>query len=146
MLTENSFTLASCYNTIVVRFSQTRCKKMRKRLEKGTLWHLLKEMPPTLKTQLNKELDELDTVRRNKHKPGDTKVISLAIHLRWIAEHQADLGEMKMSLFPVLSKYLPISQEMVYRNELPTLTDSAYFWGRQIKHAEKGTSRPPVFL
>lgn len=118
---------------------------MRKRLEKGTLWHLLKEMPPTLKTQLNKELDELDVIRRKNHKPGDTKVISLAIHLRWISEHQADLGEMKMSLYPVLSKYLPISQEMVYRNELPTLPDCAYFWGRQMKHAEKGSPATAVF-
>ncbi len=110
---------------------------MRKRLESGTLWWLLKQMPPALKLRLNEELEKIDADRKDAHQKGDTRITSMVQHLRWVAEDQAELVEMRYMLFSVLNKYLPLTNERMLKNELPTLSDCTYFWGRLIKNLER---------
>ncbi len=117
---------------------------MRKPLASGTLWWLLNEMPPTLKLRLNEELKQLDKRRRATHKKGDTRITSMELHLRWMYEDQADLAEMKHGLFDVLERYLPLKKEHMRNNELPKLSDCTYFWGREIAHIEKESTKAPI--
>lgn len=114
---------------------------MRKPLSSGTLWWLLKEMPPTLKSRLNEELEQIDTRRRMARQKGDTRITGLVQHLRWLAEDQADLGEMRLTLYDVLTNYLPLTMEHVRKNELPSLSDCSFFWGLQIKQLEKESTK-----
>lgn len=117
---------------------------MRKPLASGTLWWLLNEMPPTLKLRLNEELKEFDKRRRATHKKGDTRKTSMEMHLRYMAEDQADLAEMRHGLLDILERYLPLSKEHMRENRLPKLSDCTYFWGRQIKGLEQESTKAPI--
>lgn len=117
---------------------------MRNPLANGTLWWLLKEMPPTLRLRLNNELKEFDDNRRSVREKGDTRDSSVERHLRYMAEDQPHLCEMRFMLQDILEKYLPLTKEHLRKNELPSLSDCSFFWGLQIKQLEKESTQTPI--
>lgn len=117
---------------------------MRKALATGTLLWLLKEMPQPLQVRFREELERLDRERSSRRQPGDTKLVSLANHLRWVSEHQAELGDMKLQLFDVLTRYFPISLQQAVRNEVPSQVDCQFFWARELALLEKESTKKSI--
>lgn len=117
---------------------------MRKALASGTLLWLLKEMPQPLQVRLKEEIGRLDSERQKRRQPGDTKIVSLANHLRWVSEHQAELGDMKVQLFDILSRYFPLKLQHMLKNELPSQVDCQYFWAREMAALEKESIKQTV--
>lgn len=113
---------------------------MNGQLANGSLGELIKQMPPTLRQRLDDEIARFDQQLLDAQQEGKPKEPSLYNHLRWIREQKPRLGRMTAELEDLLMKYLPITHEMIVRNQLPTLSDCTYFWGRQIKHLERETA------
>lgn len=114
---------------------------MADQLATGTLGDLIRAMPPNLRQRLNEEIAEQDRIRFAAHKAGKPKVIALANHLRWMVQHEPELGLMKTQLYGLLVKYLPISLDQMLDNQLPTLSDCSYFWGLKIKELERVSTK-----